>query len=280
MIVLQTFLGFQQRTGDYNLVEQVPLATIEQCSHTFIFKGFPPGIIEFAFFHLLRILACTQCRHAFVHRIVVHISHDYQLQFLVRTHQGVCQCPYLLGCMYTHRRLSSTGRPVINDETNAFTCHLSVYNKEATRQVHSVSLKRSGKHQFGIGDGELFRIIKQCAINAPFIRAFIMHEFIVGYSRLTYQICQYPVVFSFGYTDNGGSFRYTVARYFTQDFGKVLQLGLILLSRPYITAGRQKIKVVLTCIMNRIKQVLKIIKRNTIQIPFVLLGSCRSDAEP
>ena len=27
MIVLQTFLGFQQRTGDYNLVEQVPLAT-------------------------------------------------------------------------------------------------------------------------------------------------------------------------------------------------------------------------------------------------------------
>ena len=24
MIVLQTFLGFQQRTGDYNLVEQVP----------------------------------------------------------------------------------------------------------------------------------------------------------------------------------------------------------------------------------------------------------------
>ena len=48
MIVLQTFLGFQQRTGDYNLVEQVPLATIEQCSHAFIFKGFPPGIIEFA----------------------------------------------------------------------------------------------------------------------------------------------------------------------------------------------------------------------------------------
>ena len=41
MIVLQTFLGFQQRTGDYNLVEQVPLATIEQCSHAFIFKGFP-----------------------------------------------------------------------------------------------------------------------------------------------------------------------------------------------------------------------------------------------
>ena len=32
MIVLQTFLGFQQRTRDHNLVEQVPLATIEQCS--------------------------------------------------------------------------------------------------------------------------------------------------------------------------------------------------------------------------------------------------------
>ena len=107
-----------------------------------------------------------------------------------------------------------------------------------------------------------------------------MHEFIVGYSRLAYQICQYPVVFSFGYTDNGGSFRYAVARYFTQDFGKALQLGLILLSRPCITAGRQKFKVVLTCIMNRIKQVLKIIKRNTIQIPLVLLGTCRSDAEP
>ena len=34
------------------------------------------------------------------------------------------------------------------------------------------------------------------------------------------------------------------------------------------------------CIMNRIKQVLKIIKRNTIQIPLVLLGICCSDAEP
>lgn len=56
MIVLQTFLGFQQRTGDYNLVEQVPLATIEQCSHAFIFKGFPPGIIEFALLHLFAYL--------------------------------------------------------------------------------------------------------------------------------------------------------------------------------------------------------------------------------
>ena len=160
MIVLQTFLGFQQRTGDYNLVEQVPLATIEQCSHTFIFKGFPPGIIEFTLLHLFCILACAQCSHAFVHGIVVHISHDYQFQFLVRTHQGVCQCSHLLGCMYTYRRLSSTGRPVIDDETNTFARHLPVYNKETTRQVHSVPLKRSGKHQFGIGNGELFRIIK------------------------------------------------------------------------------------------------------------------------
>ena len=51
MVVTQSFFRFHQRSGQYNLVEQIPLATIEQGSHTLILQYFPPGIEELIGFH-------------------------------------------------------------------------------------------------------------------------------------------------------------------------------------------------------------------------------------
>ena len=85
MIVLQTFLGFQQRTGDYNLVEQVPLATNRAMFLRLYLQGFPTRDYETRPSHpVFCILACAQCSRFSSHGIVVHITHDYQLQFLVR----------------------------------------------------------------------------------------------------------------------------------------------------------------------------------------------------
>ena len=45
----------------------------------------------------------------------------------------------------------------------------------------------------------------------------------------------------------------------------------VLLCRPLVTAVGQELIVILTCIMNRIKQVLKIVERNTIPVSYTHL---------
>lgn len=103
VIIAQPFLSLQQRFRNDNLVKQVPLAPIEQCPHSLVFQCLPPGIVEFAYLHLLRKFACTQHLHAFIHRVVIHIPHHDEFQLLVATHQRVLQGFYLPGCMHTHR---------------------------------------------------------------------------------------------------------------------------------------------------------------------------------
>ena len=44
MVVAQSFLRFHHRPGQYNLVEQVPLAAIQQSSHALILQYLPPGL--------------------------------------------------------------------------------------------------------------------------------------------------------------------------------------------------------------------------------------------
>lgn len=101
----------------------------------------PTRIVEFAFLHLLRIFACTQHLHAFIHRVVIHIPHHDELQLLVATHQRVLQGLYLPGCMHTHRRLCPTGGPVVHYHADTLSRQLSVHNQEAARQVHRIPSK-------------------------------------------------------------------------------------------------------------------------------------------
>ena len=81
--ITQTPTGLQQRTGDKDLVEEVPFASITQSAYPVFLQGFPPGIIKLAFLHLLGILACAEGLQALVHGVVVQVTHNHQLQLAV-----------------------------------------------------------------------------------------------------------------------------------------------------------------------------------------------------
>lgn len=59
-----------------------------------------------------------------------------------------------------------------------------------------------------------------------------------------------------------------------------MQFGFVLPRTPPITAIGQKLMVVLACVMNGVKQILKIIKRYAVQLALRILGGDYCNAEP
>lgn len=59
-----------------------------------------------------------------------------------------------------------------------------------------------------------------------------------------------------------------------------MQFSFVLFRSPPVTAIRQEVIVILTCIMDGIKEILKIIKRYAIQFAFRVLGYNYCSAEP
>lgn len=59
-----------------------------------------------------------------------------------------------------------------------------------------------------------------------------------------------------------------------------MQFGFVLPRTPPITAIGQKLMVVLACVMNGVKQILKIIKRYAVQLVLRILDRDYCNAEP
>ena len=168
---------------------------------------------------------------------------------------------------------------MIYDDTHTFISQPPVYNQKSTRQVHRIPFKRGGEYQLGICNGELLRIIQQRTVDASFVRSFIMNKLIIGNGRLTDEIRQHPAVLHFCHTNNSRTFGNQISRQRTQHHRQIMQFRFVFLRCPLITAIRQKIMIVLTCIMNGIKQILKIIKSYTVQLTFCVLGCRHYNAE-
>ena len=146
--------------------------------------------------------------------------------------------------------------------------------------MHRIPFKRSGKYQFRVRHGKLLRIIQKCTVNATSVGSLIMNKLIVSHSRLTDKIRQYPIILDFCHANYCRSLRNQITRQGTQHVREIMQFSFVLFRSPPVTAIRQEVIVILTCIMDGIKQILKIIKRYAIQFAFRVLGYNYCNAEP
>ena len=133
--------------------------------------------------------------------------------------------------------------------------------------MDGISLERSGKHQCRRMGSELFGVIQQRTVDAPFVRSFIMYVSITSGSQfgLANQIVKHAPVLHLRHTDCSRSCRYFITRKFTQHLGQIFQFRTIFLRVPPLCRIRKIFIIVFSRIMNGIKQILKIVKSYAVQ---------------
>ena len=267
VIIFQSFCGLKQRGRKDDLIEQIPFAAIEQSAHSLIFQRHPPGVVKVIFSHIFDVFLCPQYGKAQVHRIIVEVAHDNQFQVRIRTHQRVLQCLHLHGSVHAYRFRRPPRGPVVDYQADFITRQLAAYNQESTGFVDGISLERSGKHQCRRMGSELFGVIQQRTVDAPFVRSFIMYVSITSGSQfgLANQIVKHAPVLHLRHTDCGRPCRYFITRKFAQHLGQIFQFRTIFLRVPPLCRIRKIFIIVFSRIMNGIKQILKIVKSYAVQ---------------
>lgn len=124
--------------------------------------------------------------------------------------------------------------PVVDYQADFITRQLAAYNQESTGFVDGISLERSGKHQCRRMGSELFGVIQQRTVDAPFVRSFIMYVSITSGSQfgLANQIVKHAPVLHLRHTDCGRPCRYFITRKFAQHLGQIFQFRTIFLRVP------------------------------------------------
>ena len=174
-VVGQSAAGLQEVFPHEYLVEEVPLTAIEKGADAAVFQHLPPGIVELARGDRFPLFACSEGEEAFVHGVVVEVTHHHQLHTPMAAQKGVGQLAYLAGSMDAHGRLGSPGRPMVHHEADLLACQLAANNEEAASEVDGVALERFGEHQLRTAWLEKLGVIEQGAIDTSLVGTLEMY---------------------------------------------------------------------------------------------------------
>ena len=219
--------------GYDNLVEEVPLAVVEQGALSDLAKHVLPGIEDVgARLHVLGgILAAQGFGHRWAVGVVVEVTHDDHLDAWITKLQGFGEALHLGGGLFACPAFYTTAGPVVDDDGHLFVGHGANAHEEATCLVRNVAEEGTRSNlmrhrilveaqpvvgaRLGIDvidvervlELEVAGIVKHGAVDAACIGAVEVEDAVATFAqRIAFrQIHDYVAVLDLSKADDGGA---------------------------------------------------------------------------
>ena len=181
-----------------------------------------------------------------------------------------------------------TTRPVVNNDMyllRTTIAHHITRHKQLQTRLYLAAIRIMGLQlmPFHATRTEHYRVIQKAHIHTTTVRTFYQNwlqpttVFAVGFRT---QVFQTTDILHLGYADTSRAARIVIRAELGNGISHILHFVLILVRGPFHTSVRQILIVVLALVMNRIKQILKVIKCHTTDIlsaAFFLRQCCRAE---
>ena len=130
----------EQVWRNHNLIEEIPVAIIEQGALTLLGQNIIPWIVHIVWSNLTDLRFGTQhLMHTLIGRIIIHIAHYKHLHILVDAEQTILDSLGLASTRLPIERTRETAWPVTNDDSHILTSHFTT-NSEETASIISTIL--------------------------------------------------------------------------------------------------------------------------------------------
>ena len=295
LIELQSLaVAAEQIAAKHDLVEQVPLAVVEQRALTHLVKHVPPRIKEVVLRLdvLLLVLALQRARHALVGGVVVHVAHDNHLCARVLLHQRLFEgIDLLAGALADFAACRARG-PVIDDKMEFLASQFAAHHEKAARDVRGVAFK------FGVGvhllvfvhietevdvglifvliiiwyehrafEREEAGVVEESTFHASAVGPVVVYDLPAALlqCRLFQEVFEHVAVFDFRHSDDRRAGRKLVGAEFREHARHVVELCLVLHLAPLVAPVGKKLIIVLAGIVQRVEQIFKVVKCHAIE---------------
>ena len=287
-----------------DLVEEVPLAVIEQGTLAHLVERVPPGVVEVVLAaHVLQfVLALQAFGHRLVVGVVVHVAHDDDLRAWVLAQQGFLEVIYLIAGALAGLGTSGSRGPVVHNDVHLLACQEAAHHEESAGDVGRVAAQLSALVGFGhhlcafhmeaqvyVGLGivliiiryehmvrhlEEAGIVEQTAVHAAAVGPIHMDELVaaLGQCGLGHEVGQRASGFHLGHTDDGGAVGQFVGTEFGEHLGHIAQFVGVLHRAPLVLAFGEVFPVVAANRMDGVEEVFEVVEGHTIEGVALLLS--------
>ena len=218
--------------------------------------------------------------HTVVRRVVVHISHNGDLDSRIFLHhpEGVVVDDFSPSAAKVTTLASDSGRKMGNIECKMFSVNRSVNHQYVTgteffllipvhRELDCTAFEGE-RNRLAVDIGKLLGLVEQGHIDSTAVRTVIVDNLVVRLRnlRLAHKILQHKTVLDFANSENGVETTVGIGHR-PDDGSHIVEFLCVLGLGPLVLSFRQELLVVLRRVIVGVKKVLKVVETYDI-IPF------------